>query len=52
MIVDCFQDQNLKNSEMYCLVTAVLEITECFCGIHAKIVYTREAADLCLDTLT
>ena len=30
MIIDCFQNQNLKNSEMSCLVTAVLEITECF----------------------
>ena len=30
MIIDCFQNQNLKNSQMSCLVTAVLEITECF----------------------
>ena len=30
MIIDYFQNQNLKNSEMSCLVTAVLEITECF----------------------
>ena len=33
MIIDCFQNQNLKNSEMSCLVTAVLEFTECFCSI-------------------
>ena len=32
MIIDCFQNQNLKNFQMSCLVTAVLEITECFSG--------------------
>jgi hypothetical protein len=30
MIIDCFKNQNPKNSQMSCLVTAVLEITECF----------------------
>ena len=34
MIIDCFQIQNLKNSQMSCLVTAVLEITECFSHIY------------------
>ena len=30
MIIDCFQNKNLENSQMSCLVTAVLEFTECF----------------------
>ena len=30
MIIDCFKKQNPKNSQMSRLVTAVLEITECF----------------------
>ena len=38
MIIDCFQNQNLKNSQMSCLVTAVLEITECFWVANAKVI--------------
>ena len=49
MIIDCFQNQNLKNPQMSCLVTAVLEITECFYGILIQIHYIFMKTDTSLE---